>query len=551
MPTLCPAWAMPVTWPLEKNYNMFRSHQLEFEKTGSLNAIVLHYLQQKENLKPFYGAFPDAAGIASTLLTDPYKSFDRDTLVKTLEGQHLRVSNGHPSSLDNIRALASQTAYTITTGHQLCLFTGPLYFIYKIISVIKLSQQLSQQHQGLQFVPVYWMASEDHDFEEINHATLFGKTIQWDSTQKGAVGAFSLETITPVLEQMREIAGTAPHAKELMQLFEDAYHHSNLADATRYLVNGLFGRFGLVVVDGQDKAWKTQCVPLMKRDIFEQGLYPSVKQSIDALQQSGYEAQVNPREINFFFLDKGMRARLEKDGDSFKVVGENLTFTKSQIEHLMQDEPERFSPNVVVRPLYQQLILPNLAYIGGPGEIAYWLEFKRMFDLEGVFFPLLIPRDFMTQVDKGLANKMEKLGFDAAAFFNSDTDLIQAFQLKHNKVFEAETLKSEVREIYTKLNESIVQIDKSLGGSVSAELQKVLSGMDVLVAKTNKTLKQQSETELSQIKNIKQKLFPNGVPQERVENFTPYYLKHGPAWLDALLAEANPLMFSQKILLEL
>jgi bacillithiol biosynthesis cysteine-adding enzyme BshC len=530
---------------------VFTSKSIAFSESGVLNSLVLNYLEKDEKLKPFYGYFPDQEGFRSLLSTDPYNGFDREKLVSILKRQSDLTNNCSRESLANIEKLNNNNAYTITTGHQLCLFTGPLYFIYKIFSAINLAEELKRLFPEKEFVPVYWMASEDHDFEEVNNFSLFGKTIKWESKQGGAVGDFSTGELEALLPEITEVLGSSDLARELFDLFKQAYlGQNNLADATRYLVNALFGQYGLVIVDGNDQRFKEQFKETFKNDIFDHLPHTKVNESIAQLEELGYSAQVTPRQINCFYLDKGSRLRFERSGETFNLVNSDRSFTQQELMALIEEAPEKISPNVTLRPIYQQVILPNIAYVGGPGELAYWLEYKSMFDVMRVQFPVLVPRNFILVADKATRNKIGKLGFLEEDFFKSERELIHAFQLKSNAVFETGDEKEALNAIYNQLTEKITAVDKSLSGSVSAELQKAINGLDMLSGKANKALKQKSETELNQIKAIRQKLFPSGTPQERVENFASFYLKYGQTFFSELKVQIRPFALDQKILLE-
>jgi uncharacterized protein YllA (UPF0747 family) len=205
---------------------------------------------------------------------------------------------------------------------------------------------------------------------------------------------------------------------------------------------------------------------------------------------------------------------------------------------------------VTLRPVYQQAILPNIAYVGGPGELAYWLEYKAMFDELNLLFPILVPRNFLLVVDKPTKNKISKLNFTETDFFKAEQELINEFQVKANAVFEYSGEKEKLNAFYKDFTEKISSVDKTLAGSVSAELQKALNGLDMLGGKANKALKQKSETEINQIKTIRQKLFPSGVPQERHENFSSFYLKYGKDFFETLKQNIRPFSYSQGILTE-
>lgn len=530
---------------------MFTLKGISFNEAGLLSPLVLKYLEKDESLTSFYQYFPDIKGFENFLSQKPYSHFNRKQLFEIVNKQSKCVANTSARSTENIHKLQESSSYTVTTGHQLCLFTGPLYFIYKIFSTINLAEQLKIKFPDSEFVPVYWMASEDHDFEEVSSFNVFGKTVKWQSSQTGAVGSFKTQELVQQLAELKEILGESGEAKKLSNLFEKAYlQHSTLSEATRFLVNELFGDYGIVVVDGNDASFKEQFKTFFEEDIFQNTPFKHVNDSIDGLKKLGHTAQVNPRPINCFYNDEGLRARIEKKDNTFQLVGTDTFFTEEELLNLISTQANKISPNVVLRPMYQQTILPNLAYVGGPGELAYWLEFKKMFDELKVEFPILVPRDFVTVIDKGTKNKIEKLGFESDDVFDSEQNLIQRFQIKSNAVFDIEQEKKAVQDVFISLTNKISSIDKTLAGSVSAELQKSLNSLEMLAGKANKALKQKSETEINQIKAVKQKLFPNAVPQERYDNFAAFYLKYGDSFFATLKTTLNPLIQEQKVLVE-
>lgn len=530
---------------------MFKKETIPFSKTGVLNALVTDYLNKSDQLKPFYDFFPDKDGYKALLETNPYTHFDRDTLVHLLLQQAASVSNTTEQSVERIKKLKNKNTYTVTTGHQLCLFTGPLYFIYKIITTINLSEKLKKQFPQHDFVPVYWMASEDHDFEEVNHFYSGDKKIQWNSQQTGAVGDFDTAELQSLQLQLRELFGISEKSIYLISLFEKSYlKHKNLADATRFLVNELFGEKGIVIIDGNDVGFKKQFRKQFTEDLFEHKAFDQVEQSIKTLTALGYHAQVNPRKINCFYTDKGLRSRIEKEGDYFIVIGTDIRFTEDELKKLIEEHPEKISPNVVLRPLYQQLILPNLAYIGGPGELAYWLEFQSFFKKSEVLFPILMPRNFVLFVQKGTASKIEKLHFSTVDVFKKEQNLIKQIQVQKNAFFQMEQEAESIRKVYELLKEKVKAIDLSLLGSVAAEEKRMANGLARLSAKANRALKRELETEIRRISEIKNDLFPNGIPQERHSHFSGFYLSYGNSFFELLNKELDPFLQEQYVFVE-
>lgn len=514
---------------------MFTKQTLPLSDTSLFSDLFTDYIQAAEEVKPFYGFHIDQAAYSAFFSKDPFKDLNREVLVQALERQGKLVENTHPATWNNISLLKDKNAYTVTTGHQLCLFTGPLYFIYKIISTINLAKTLTEQFPGKSIVPVYWMASEDHDFEEINHVHVFGKKVSWNSTQKGSVGEFSTEGIGEALTELKVILGESDHARAIAELFEKAYtKHANLADATRFLVNELFGEYGLVILDGNDKELKSLFTGEFKKDIFGQASFSAVNQSIDELKKQ-YAIQVNPREINVFYKTEQLRERIEKNGEDYKAVNTTKVFSKAELEKLIDTDPGTMSPNVVLRPLYQQKILPNVAYVGGPGEIAYWLEYKHLFEVYGITLPILMPRHFVMLIDKGTGNKLLKLNIRISDSFKEGEELVKQFIKTEYDNSILEEARSKLAVVYASLTETVAAIDKTLTGTVEAEKQKAINGIAAVEQKMNRALKQKSENDVNQIWAIKGKLFPNNIPQERYDNFSMYYAKYGKDFIKELM----------------
>ncbi|MHB8261712.1 MAG: bacillithiol biosynthesis cysteine-adding enzyme BshC [Bacteroidia bacterium] len=500
---------------------------IPFQKVNFFGKLFLDYINNSQFIIHNLELLPPSAqGIKTFVENNAYPNLNRTLLVDELRKQNNALTLSKATN-ENIDALKHATTYTITTGHQLCLATGPAYFIYKILSVINLCEQLNlkTQHSTLKttFVPVYWMASEDHDFEEVNHVHLFTKKIAWNTNQKGRVGSFNLDRIDTFLNEIKQTLGESEQAEKLNTLLTNAYSKKNLADATRYLVNELFGKYGLVILDGDSKALKQEFISEIKKDVFENTSFKTVTSSNEKLKQQGYEAQVTPREINVFYTDKNIRERIVKENDVYKVLNTNLHFSKEELEKLIDTKTEKFSPNVVLRPLYQQKILPNAAYVGGPGELAYWLQYKAMFVEAQIPYPVLVPRNFVFYLDKNLQQKMQKLNLSVTDFFTEKDTLIKNYALAQQP-FSLDKEKETVKNLYKTIRTEISKVDKTLEAASEAELQKALKGIEMLEQKGIRAIKQKNEQAINQIETIYARLFPNDVTQERVENFLRYCL---------------------------
>jgi bacillithiol biosynthesis cysteine-adding enzyme BshC len=322
-------------------------NKIPLADTRAFSNFFLDYIEQKDSLQPFFDRYPSIENfsqqIAEKARTFPqeHRAILHENLQKQYEGLTLSKA-----ASDNLSLLKNENTFTVTTGHQLNIFTGPLYFIYKIVTVINTCKTLNAKYPQFDFVPVYWLASEDHDYDEIKYFKLYGKKYVWETNQTGAVGRFSPKGLEKLAS---ELPGD-------VKIFHEAYKKSTtLSQAVRHYVNALFGSEGLLVVDADTPSFKMLFRDAIEQDVVGQINKPIVDDTNGRLSALGYKTQVFCRDINFFYLDEGVRSRIELQGDTFKVVDSNLSFSREEIKELIHTQPEKFSPNVILRPLYQEV----------------------------------------------------------------------------------------------------------------------------------------------------------------------------------------------------
>lgn len=513
--------------------------KVALSEANSFKGLFLDYIKRKKSINEFYNNYPDIGGFEKQIKEKKFPAENRRILVKSLAQQYENFAAGKPVKA-NLDLLAQENTYTITTGHQLNIFTGPLYFIYKIVTIINLSAKLKAQFPDKNFVPVYWMASEDHDFEEIQSFNLFGKKYTWETDQTGAVGDFSLDGIEKIFEAL----------PEKIELFEKAYLNSrSLSDATRFFVNELFGQYGLVIIDAHRPELKSTFHPVIKDDLENHKANDLAGKTTKKLVKLGYQSQLYPRSINFFYLNDGLRERIYKDGEYFKVKNTDLKFSREEILDILEKNPEKFSPNVVLRPLYQETILPNLAYIGGPAEVAYWLQLKGIFDEYNLPFPILVPRNYALVVSKSLSQKVEKLGVKYKDLFMDFQELKVRYlaQNAENEIsIEKETEKS--LQNYECIKIKANKVDPSLEGFIAAEAAKAKKSLENIGKRIRKAEEKRQEVEINQLENIKNKLFPNGQLQERHDNFLNFFINN-PHFIHDLVKVFDPLDFNFNVII--
>ncbi len=514
---------------------------ISYQQTKAFSSVVLDYIGRKDTLRSFYSYSTDFDGFKKAIENRRFFA-DRALLVKTLQKQYENISTTTKVQ-GNIALLADERTFTITTGHQLNIFTGPLYFIYKIVTAINLARDLKKQFPRYNFVPVYWMATEDHDFEEINHVKIEDKMLTWQSPASGATGRLSTEDFGDVLQAYKGYLGISKNGVRLSKLIESAYiNHENLADATREMVDGLFAEHGLVCVDADEQALKKQFAPFIYQDITEQNSYAHIHKTNTELEAIGYKPQVNPREINFFYMKEGLRERITEENGIFNVLNTPITFTKEQLQQEIEEFPERFSPNVVMRPLYQEIILPNLAYIGGGAEVTYWLQLKANFDHYQIPYPVLMLRNSALVIDQRSQQKMEILGISHQNLFNDNETLKNDWIKAHvNTYISVGDEERSIRAVFDQIKLNAYKIDKTLSQSVDAAKTRTLKLLTNLDKKMMRAEKRKHLTSLAQIDNLKNKLFPSGVLQERVLNLAPMYVLYGDDFIDSLVESFDPL----------
>ncbi len=472
----------------------------------------------------------------------------RTTLVNVLKEQYSNVEASE-RTLDHINSLQEENTFTITTGHQLNLFTGPLYFLYKIISTINLCEELSEKFPKENFVPIYWMATEDHDFDEINYFNFRGSKVVWNRPDGGAVGRFSLEGLQEVFETFSGHLGASRNAAYVQQLFEKAYlNHSNLSEATRYLANELFKEYGLVIIDADDARLKQLFVPIMKDELLHETSYNVVSKTISELEKN-YKIQVNPREINLFYLDENSRERIIKEEDVYKVNETDKVFSEMEILEELNNHPERFSPNVIMRPLYQEVILPNLCYIGGGGEMAYWFELKAYFETVEIPFPILLLRNSVQVVSEKQGKKLNNLNISFEEMFKKQHELLAKKVQENSDIqFSFEDGKELLTQQFLALRRVANETDVSFIGAVDAQERKQLKGLENLQKRLLRAEKRKHADLVTRITELQNQLLPNQSLEERQRNFSDFYLEYGESFIDALKETLYPLQLEFTIL---
>ncbi len=526
-------------------------HYIPFGETQSFSKNDVAYIDSDPKLREFYGYEPVISSFDQVIEKKKLHQVDRKTLVRTLKVQYSRFEPFEETDL-NIDSLLSPDTFTITTAHQPSLFTGPLYFIYKIISAINLTEKLKIEYPQYHFVPIFWSGAEDHDFEEINHVKIFRDVLTWENNESGSVGQMSSKGILPLIEELKGILGKSENADRIISLLTTSFQkHDTYGKASLEFVNLLFGKKGLVLIDASHKAFKSLAIPLFKKEILERPSEELVKSTQLRISGKGFKTQAFARPINLFYLGNGFRERIDFINGKYIVLNQDLSFSEQGILSDLEQNPERYSPNVILRPLYQESLLPNLAYIGGGGEISYWLERKTQFEGFGIPYPMLIRRDSVLWIDSNSRKKISQLGISLESVWKSEYDLIETIVKKiTNEEINLLDDKNKLVLIYHSIKEAAERIDPTLSKTAESEMKKAIKGIETLENKMVRAEKRKYEAETNKIKSLKNTLFPNNNLQERKDNFIPFYIRNGDTFFDILYQHLDVLDKRVKVILE-
>ena len=525
---------------------MKRIEKIPYETTGRFSQLILDYLAGQPQFKELVNQLPNQIDWTKQMSGRSFTHRSQLTAILT------RQNSGSPSplTLRHIALLESENTFTITTGHQACLFLGPLYTIFKIANAINLCKRLSREYPDKNFVPVFWLHDEDHDFEEIASTSVYGKVLNWEREAAGPVGRMSTEGLDEVITRLRTLIENEPKSEELLTLIQDAYSANNYSTATRKLVAGLFADYGLVILNQDDPELKALFRTVMVKEAKESFVSEEVAKADKVLLDNGYKTQAKPRPINLFHLQEESRALLFPDAEGIRIGKAGEVFTAEALIEKINEVPGDFGPNVLLRPVYQEMVLPNLAYIGGGGELAYWMQTRPIFNALDIPFPILLLRTSVLFVDRSSNRLKEKLGLTTSDLFLSAEEQTRKIMDSKGPQFSIEEELSTWSDIYEGISQKILGIDNSLGSHIERvrkEQGKLLRGLE---KKVSRRIKEDLERELNQLHKLRNRLFPQGNLQERVEGFIPHYLQFGRNFIDEMVHQLDVLDMKFMIVFE-
>jgi bacillithiol biosynthesis cysteine-adding enzyme BshC len=516
-------------------------HYVDADLSGIRSRLVTDYMEGHPSLRTFYGHLPGAGSAQAAVASRNERFIDRELLTSVLLEQNAAFLEDFSVVKKNILSLSDPNTFTVTTGHQLCMAAGPLFLVYKLISCINSAIEFERELPGKKVVPVFWMATEDHDVAEMDHMNLGVDMIRFPFETASCTGRLMTGSWDQEWEKIGNVLQGTAGAAEILKLLRSCYAEGNsIAASMRALVLQVFGKHGLVVIDADDVRLKKAFLPTMRNEIATDEFARVVRETSERLG-TYTKVQAMVRDLNLFYLTSDARVRIEREGEGLRLSGSSEVRSASDWISELEQHPERFSPNVLLRPLYQEQILPNLGVVLGPGELAYWLQLKEGFVLHGVAFPILIPRNQGLLISQKNLAKFTRLGFSLEEVFLKPDELLQRWLLRNaNLDTPFDTAQDSLSGIYILLVQLAQSIDPTLESSVRAEEQRAKNGLDQLRKKVTAALKRRHESTVSQIQRHASLVSPNGIPQERSDNVFWHYSRTGQDLMDVLMASMKP-----------
>lgn len=418
------------------------------------------------HLYPFTGTSASIAAVENNI-RNFFDNSKRKKLHDIILGQYVGVELSK-QQLQNVAFILQENTFTVTTGQQIHVGLGPMFVWNKIESVLNTVAVLKSENQACNYIPIFWMATEDHDFEEIKDVVLFGEKHTWNTNQNGPVGNFETSELKQVFDSIKLKFSNDNDALGRLKIIEDIYlkEKMTLAQATRLLVQVIYGETGLLVLDPNDAQLKSLSKDLWRKDILNKIVYPAYLDQNSQLQKAAYTTPAYAREINCFYIDEGQRERIEYSNEKFTLVDSKKEFTVLEMEELIENSPEHISPNVLLRPLYQQSILPNVVYIGGPAEFAYWMQCSKAFEVCGIPAPRIQLRFSSVYLSPSVFKKLHKLNL-------TTNDMWQSWEEIEAKIIQQQEEKFTLDNHIEKLNESFEDVRQSLYEIKSPQLKDI------------------------------------------------------------------------------
>jgi bacillithiol biosynthesis cysteine-adding enzyme BshC len=526
--------------------------------------LFLDYLYEFENVSDFYPYdFRNRENylkiFKNILEKRSYLSADISQLISN---QYSNINKSETTE-GNIKKLSDKKTLAIVTGQQLGILGGPLYTFYKIITAIKLSRFLSERYNDYNFVPVFWLEGDDHDFNEVRAIKIidegnsllsigYKEEIEEDDA-KQSVGHIKFDsTIQDFFDNLGKNLKDTEFKVQLLNELKDFYSEGkSFKEAFKDLIFKYFDEYGLIIFDPQEIEVKRLLKPIFKKEITDFRLHTEKLVHLSATLEELYHAQVKVKPVNLFLNYDGGRHSVEPVDNEFRLRRKRKSFTYDQLLELLENEPDKFSPNVLLRPICQDFLLPTAFYIGGPSEISYFAQIKPLYEFYDIVQPIIYPRSSATILESTIENILEKHSVQINDLF---IDVENVKKKIINSVAESsidamfDGLTKQVETAFDQLKEKLIDLDKTIADASNRYRDKISGSINELKSKAEKAQQKKYEVTLRQIDKAAINLFPNSNLQERELNFVYYVNKYGNEFIKKIFDELQINKFEHQIL---
>ncbi len=533
---------------IPKHHNLFLDYLYEFENVAE---YFKHDFRNKDGYLPLFKNIVESKKNKSFVITP------------ILKKQYSTFNNISEKSFRNISSLDDAKTIAVVTGQQLGILGGPLYTLYKIITTIRLANQLSERYEEYNFIPVFWMEADDHDFNEVRSVNLFDNENQVinigykeqisDDDSKQSIGNINFdESLNDFLNQFENSLRNTDYKNDLLLKIKESYKVGNsFKQSFKQLLFWLFDEYGVVIFDPQDAEVKALLKPIFTKEVNDFSIQTQKLIQTSAKLEENYHAQVKVKPVNMFYHTDDGRYSIEPVDEIFKLRRKRKQFTKEEILNEIENAPERFSPNVLLRPICQDYLLPTGFYIAGPSEISYFAQVTPLYNFYKIVTPIIYPRSSVTIMEKNVESAMDKYDLTLTDIFLGLDELKEKViaGLSENNIEKAfEDSVNEIDLTFDKLKENLFAIDKTLVDSSLRYRDRVLSLINELKSKAIKAQENKHETTIRQLTRLSHLLYPLENLQEREINFIYFYNKYGKELINKIYNDISISEFEHQVI---
>ena len=526
--------------------------------------LFLDYLHEFENVERFYERnfkLQDTYGDFLKQLSQKEKHH-RNQLTDILREQY---SDQKPSkqTLANIEALNTNNTIAVVTGQQLELFGGPLYTIYKTITAIKLCHYLKEKYDQYQFVPVFWLEGDDHDYDEVRVTNILNNQNQLtavtyadgqeDEINRGSIAELKFNgNIENVFNELQSNLRDTEFTNSILNFYKSFYGaNKTFMESFRELMIKLFDEYGLIVFNPVYPAIKQLLKPIFEKEITNYTNQTGFLVERSAELEELYHAQVKVKPINLFYLENNERLLIEPVEKEYRLKGKRKKFTQEELLAQVESAPEKFSPNVLLRPICQDYLFPTGFYVGGPSEISYFAQVTPLYKIYDIMQPYIYPRASATIVEKGAKSVLDKYSIDYRDIFTTEEELISKIVASNSdanleSIFKNTT--DSINDTMKELNFRLNEIDKTLNDTANKTTQRIDEALNFLKGKALDAERRKYDTTIRQLTKVRNLLYPANNLQERELNFIYFANKYGLETIKWIFNELAINKFEHQIL---